>query len=482
MFVEGRYRYALVTTGIIALAVVFVYVMLGFYAHPSADDYCMAHGVHQSGLIPHLVHHYVEWSGRYASNTFYALFGMLFGYGDGYRLLALLMVVGLFVSVLYLLATVLAVRMTSPVLLLVSTGFLMIYLTGMREPAGSLYWSAGALTYQTANMLLLLQLALTIRLFNNRLQAAKRYQLMTSLTVVLVMGIGTHETNIAMVLLLVFVAMLFSLIKASQLKIYWLVMLVLALICIAIVFLSPGNLAREATFPMRHDWLHAINGSISSGLQVMGYWLSSPLLWFSTIAWGILSPGLLREDSRLPAITLPVLVITGLFTLLIPVVLQFPAWWAMGGYPPARTVDWIYFVFLISWFTFTTCVVVYLHQSESLSLKTDTKQTAILVGVAPLLLVVLLAMNGRFYQATGDLFRYASPYKAYMDQRMQTIDRALVHGQLKLAVPEYTGTYPRSIVYNDIRYDPRDWRNVCYADYYGLEGISRVKLPLRGVE
>ena len=63
-----------------------------------------------------------------------------------------------------------------------------------------------------------------------------------------------------------------------------------------------------------------------------------------------------------------------------------------------------------------------------------------------------------------------------MQNRLQLITNAIKNGQYYLTVPEFTGEYPRSIYYNDIRRDPRDWRNVCYADYYGLRGISRAPL------
>ncbi len=42
-----------------------------------------------------------------------------------------------------------------------------------------------------------------------------------------------------------------------------------------------------------------------------------------------------------------------------------------------------------------------------------------------------------------------------------------------LVVEDYQQEYPRTIFFNDIMHDPDHWRNVCYADYFGLEKIKR---------
>jgi hypothetical protein len=65
-----------------------------------------------------------------------------------------------------------------------------------------------------------------------------------------------------------------------------------------------------------------------------------------------------------------------------------------------------------------------------------------------------------------------------MLMRHALIDEAVAREQLSLVVPEYGGKYPRSIYFNDIRRDSRDWRNVCYADYFGLQEIGRSKLQV----
>ena len=50
---------------------------------------------------------------------------------------------------------------------------------------------------------------------------------------------------------------------------------------------------------------------------------------------------------------------------------------------------------------------------------------------------------------------------------------AVASGRQSLVVPDYQREYPRSIYFNDIVHDARDWRNACYAAYFGLQRIRR---------
>jgi hypothetical protein len=99
--------------------------------------------------------------------------------------------------------------------------------------------------------------------------------------------------------------------------------------------------------------------------------------------------------------------------------------------------------------------------------------------VALLLLSVLFTaavlQSQAFNRAKTDLFHHARPYHEHLNERYSLIDAALAGGQRSLVVPDYQGTYPRSLYFNDIMHDPEHWRNVCYADYFGLESIQRAK-------
>jgi hypothetical protein len=84
------------------------------------------------------------------------------------------------------------------------------------------------------------------------------------------------------------------------------------------------------------------------------------------------------------------------------------------------------------------------------------------------------ALDSHAYQlARTDLFHLARPYHDYLNIRYKQIEQAKIDGQRYLIVPDYQREYPQSIFFNDIMRNPNHWRNVCYADYFGLEKIKR---------
>lgn len=461
-----------------SIIVMLVYVLLGHYAHPSADDYCMANGVQSSGLISHLLHHYAEWSGRYASNTLYALYPMIFGFADGYQVMPAAIILLLLLATAFFLSSLFRIRLLLPLNLLIAVSFTAIFILGMRDTASSLYWTAGAMTYQSANILLLLMLGLMIRLHDS--QSAQRGIGVTSglLVAVIILGIGTHETNMMLVTGLVLLAFLLQLHRGWHRSRPWLLLLLVAAISSAIVFFAPGNLARTSTFPMSHDLMRSLEGSYVMGLKTLRIWLGSPLLIVATLLTPFATAKLLSLSQRTFQLSG-----TGLFTLIlvtlaVPFVLQFPAWWAMGGYPPARTVDAIYFVFLVCWLaTIAALSRHYLFSGlQSFQHGPMSGQLMLVFVISSVLFIAAIATNGKFRRAVGDLLYRAGPYHAYILARYRLIEESIERNEFFLTVPEYDGEYPRSIYYNDIRPHPGDWRNVCYARYYGVSAIRRVKM------
>lgn len=457
------------------LAVIAVFVLLGQYAHPSSDDFCLAAGINHNGLLTELWNHYFEWSGRYTGNASYAIYPLMFGLFEGYKYIPVLIIVSLVLAGAFFVSTVFRSRMFSAPVWLSSLGFVVVYLLGLMSPASSLYWMAGALSYQTANILLLVILGLMIQLARRQQQGRPYGMQLVMLLLLVIAAMGANETSmlaISAVSLLGF----FIYIRSGWTRLKpWLLILATTLICFSIVYFAPGNAVRTADFPLRYDLVRAISGSVSVGLKVLGIWLSNPVLIVSSL----LAPFAIIRLARLSAGSIRVknstIVLLLLCTLMLPVVLQFPAWWAMGGWPPARTLDAIYFLFLLGWYATLAAVtlrVVTRAESDSAALHASARVTLALTLLSLLFTAVVLTSPG-LKRVKHDLFETAGPWSDYMQQRYQQVHQAVVNGQLKLSVADYQQEYPRSIYFNDIMHNSRHWRNRCYADYFGLENIRR---------
>ena len=457
------------------LAVVAVFVLLGEFAHPASDDYCMAAGVKREGLITHLSNHYFEWSGRYSGNALYAVYPIMFGLFDGYKYIPAIVITALFMAAVFFLSALFRTRIFARPVLLSSLGFVAVYLLGMLSPASSLYWMAGALTYQAGNILFLVTLGLMIRLVERQKRSQHYFAQLALILMLLVIAIGANETGMLALTAVAMLGFIVHLRSGRALLTPWLVIFIAALICFAVVYFSPGNAIRAADFPLRHDLARAVDGSLSVGFKMLWIWLSSPVVIVSSMLVPFATISLSRSSGRSITVSDTQIVLLLLCTVTLPFLLQFPAWWAMGGWPPARTLDAIYFLFLLSWFSTIGAITLGFAAKDD----SDTARRSLHVYQGFAVMVLSLVFTLAVLKSPGmqrvkyDLFHVADPWHEYMNQRYLQINQATAEGRLYLAVPDYQQEYPRSLYFNDIMHDPRHWRNICYADYFGLEKIKR---------
>lgn len=459
----------------ICLAVVLMFALLAQYSHPSSDDFCMASGVHEQGLIRHLWEHYFEWSGRYTSNALYAIYPVIFGLFQGYKFIPAFVMLALFLATAFCLSAVFRVRIYARAVWLYSLSFLSIFLLGMMSPASGLYWMAGAFTYQSANILFLVFLGLMIRLADRQKGLQKSTGLLAALLLVAALAMGTNETSMLALTGVAFLGVVVHLRSGLTILKPWLMLLAVTLVCFAIVYFSPGNAIRAADFPLRHDLSRSISGSLSIGLKILWQWISNPVLIISSLLAPFAVATLLQLSDRRFTVSKTMTAALILFTFLMPVLLQFPAWWSMGGWPPARTVDAIYFLFLLGWYLSLGAVTVrYLNKGKWQAIVPPYKPAATLLLLLLVILFTAAVLESKAYQlAKTDLFHLARPYHEYLHQRYQQIEQAKADGLRQLVVADYQQAYPRSLFFNDIMRNPDHWRNVCYADYFGLEEIKR---------
>lgn len=451
--------------------VLLLHAALGLYVYPAADDFCMVSGVEQMGFFAYLKQHYIEWSGRYTGNALYGLYPLLFGLFEGYAWLGLLQILAFLAAFAFALASLFDLRMSHPRVVLSSLLLVALYLLGLRHTASSLYWMAGALSYQSANILLLLIVGSAVRF----LRAPRSRVLPICIGVLLVLAMGSNETS--MIVLLLVTALILLLVYRRQAggRSASLALMVLAVGCFLLVFLAPGNAERASTFPLRHDLLRSIDGSLRMGGWTLMVWLTQPVFIVGSLLIAFAAQFLERQSAVALTPGSKTLVLLAAMTLVFPFLLQFPAWWSMGGWPPPRTVDAIFFVFFLCW----TLLV------GGLSLRfmpagvtaagnggVNRLMLPALWGLA-LLFVISVGLNLRLQRAWTDLTQHAPGFAQYMQQRHALIQRSLDNRVYSLEVPAYPGELPRSIFFNDIRPDWRDWRNACYARHFGLGAIQR---------
>lgn len=462
--------------GLVSLAVILLFIALGWYAAPSADDFCMAAGIQEDGLWWHLLNHYMTWSGRYSGNAFYAIYPLLSGgLLDGYKFLPLLLLLSLFTAAAFFLSRLLRRGMNDFPVIIVALLFTAVYVLGLRSPASSLYWMASSLSYLSANILLLVLGGLMIRLFDRQTEGGKTGLLVLASAMVVFLAVGANETGMLLVAGTVTLVMLTKLRHGWRTAHPWVLLFVVAALCSAVVYFSPGNAVRNTTFPDQHNLLFAIKGSLGMGLWTVLTWISNPLFIAATLLTPVLTRLLHRHAKRHWQPHKRHLALLMMATLLLPFLLEFPAWWAIGGWPPVRTVDAIYFPFLGSWLLTVGAITLYFQPTRAAAsgpyLQWRGMATFMLVTV---LFAATIFINGRFQHALMDWQGAATAYDAYLQQRYALLDKMLKQDKRRVIVPAFDGQYPRTTYFNDIVPKSTDWRNVCYAQYFGLKKIMRL--------
>ena len=461
----------------VGAAVVIVFNMLAPYAHPSSDDLCLANGIQRDGLLKHLWLHYQQWSGRYSGNALYGTYPVIFGMFTGYKYIPVVLIISLIAASAFLLSSLFRLKIFDSRVLLPSLCFIAVFLLGMLSPASGLYWMAGALSYQPANIFLLIILGLMFRIAYAQKQQGEYEYTLIVLIIAMAIAIGFNET--AMIALIA-VSLLFVLLhlRAGWSVLWpWAIVLVTALVCFGVVYLSPGNEIRASEFQQGHNIGRAIRGSLDIGGRVLVIWISNPVLLIATLLVPFSVSRLYGASPRSFTISRRWVFAMVVLTLTIPFAFQFPAWWAMGGWAPARTIDAAYFVFLVSWFMTAGGICIYFMNSGKLipDLGTHFPVNAIILLAISILFTITVLNSNSFKLAQLDRAKHAKPWHQYMQQRYALIDKAVNEGRSSLVVPDYDKTYPRTIYFNDIMHNSRDWRNICYAQYFGLQRIKRDK-------
>lgn len=456
------------------ILILLIFMFLSQYSNPAADDFCMAAGITESGALSHLWEHYKQWSGRYSGNALYGLLPLLFGLREGYFLIPILLITSLYLAFSYFLSAIFRLSIFKWQVAAASLCLVCVYMIGMKSTATGFYWMAGALTYQTGNILLLVIIGLSFNLYDRQLTftAHKTYLLLLMTTIFVAMGLN-ETVMLAITCLIIAVNFYIFFSRTASIR-PWLIILTVTLISFCIVYFAPGNEVRSSRFPHRNDILLAISGTWDYGLGNLLRWLSSPALIAASMLSLYFANQLYKSSHRILKVNIKLVIVLFFLILATPFALSFPAWWAMGVSPPDRTNNVIYFIFLLNWFTFITSVLVLIRKHSltkyfiiSINLK------ASFIIIAGVLYILSISASNNYVVALNDLFNNAPFYSEYLNKRYTTIENSLNNSVSSLILPSYNYKYPKSIYFDDITINTGNWSNVCYAKYFNLDQVSR---------
>ncbi|MEO8068588.1 MAG: DUF6056 family protein [Flavobacteriales bacterium] len=442
---------------------------LARYCHPMADDWSYAYQGQAFRLLPWLQGEYLNWNGRYFSNILIGQGPLVLGldalwlYRSVPVLLMLLTVVGAYAFVRSISRGVLSRSDEWTAALL----FFALFIQGMPDIREGFYWYTGAITYQLGNILALFHAARVLR-SQERTWAST---VVDALLLAIVMGCS----EVHMILMVVFHGLLITWRwrRGATIRKNGLWLLAVALLCTVAVVLAPGNAVRSALFTGTHDPLHSLWMSALQSVRFGLTWMSNPVLLLLSFLY---IPAVRSFAQRSPLFAKAFHLKPWMSTLALPAIIflcAFPAYWGTGILGQHRTVNVAYFFFLPLWFINLTVWDVHVFQRKWVRWPRLTQPMLVGVLVAVLGFFNLYGNGGRASRdlVTGKAARFDGQVGArypVLEQARENDDPIVLRA---IADP------PESLYLLELREDPNDWVNQCYALYFGVKGRPVIRAP-----
>jgi len=299
---------------------------------------------------------YTHWSGRYFATFLLSLNPLVIGSVAGYKMMSFLLILLTVFSLYFCIDTIFyKARFLEKTYIVVLSFFAFVLL--MPSVSEGFYWFSGAYTYQTANILTLL-LGSFLIIYNRRQSKA----IFVLAVITLIALIGTNETSMFIsVLILLFISG-YRIIRDKKIPVFLFVLLGVAVICSMVVYFAPGNDFRGLNHSNSHQFLFSFKNSVSETMDLISnWWWIGFFLIFSSykIASDIIWE---KKENNFERIYLnPFFVLLLLFFIIVAGF--FTCFWSLGLYPPLRTLNTIYFYFIIITVYIGVCMAIKLKRA-----------------------------------------------------------------------------------------------------------------------
>ncbi|RIA10269.1 hypothetical protein OE09_2124 [Flavobacteriaceae bacterium MAR_2010_72] len=432
------------------------FLILVFYNHPAADDFCYHFQSYKLGFLESQWHWYTHWTGRYFATFMLSLEPIVTGSFIWYKLIPIVLLLLFFISV-YLLSSKLFKNLTIKALLCITSLIFITYIIQMPSVVQGFFWMPGSISYVLPCILSIFLITGIMRL----IYEPKWSYLLISILLGFII-IGCNETSMLMIDFLIGLIVVYRFYVDQRINRYLLILMLSFILFSLIVIYSPGNAERASNFSNSQDFFNTVLQTSLAVKKYVLHWLTIILLMI-LLFFGYFSSLSDTVTSRLFNVS-PMLVFW--IAIILPFIGFFPGYWTLGGAPPLRTINTIYFFFLIG--------VVYFFMTLFFKFKTNNTNFIKFSNGVNYLLIVMVCLffikSNNVKMAYYDLLGgEAYTYDLELKLRYNTIKTSTQDTIYVMPLQ----TKPTSLYFDDITQDSKDWRNRCYDNYYNHTIIIR---------
>ncbi|HMS33816.1 MAG TPA: DUF6056 family protein [Ignavibacteria bacterium] len=444
------------------------FIILSVYVHPCWDDFEYSEIAYKNGFFHSQYIWYVTWSGRFFSTAVLSsLNPLIYRSILGYKVITLIFILLFIVSVYYLVNEIASGKISIKQKLICTLSFCYLFVSGLPAPELALFWLASTVIYQLANIMMIVLAALFIRLLHNNKEDISK-GLIISVCLLIFAVEGSNE--VSMLTTTIFFAAVFAgnYLFTKKFDNHLFIFASAAVISFLLVYLAPGNDFRLSTNPDSHNLIYSLKNSSVDLFKFILYRIYNlPLLIFTVLFISFyykLLSGKKTEEIKLN--------ISPVYSVLLYLLILFSgifvSYWSLGTATPYRTLNVIYFIFLLGWFLNIMIIIKYLYAKEKLSLNSVPEYAFVLLCLA--VFFSFMKETGSIKLAYRDLLSgKAQIFSSELNERYRNI----YSGTSDTIKIDSLSSIPKSFFYYDIGSDPEGKYNKLQSEYFGKKAIIR---------
>ncbi len=442
------------------------------YAEPTADDFCR--GAVREGALAYVTQQYFAWSGRWAAHAVevFALgrlstpapYPLLIGGVAALQALACFVFLAAFFR-----------HLPRRLIAALTAALCALFWTGHPSVGEGFYWFTGAIEYQLNIALSLLLFAMLIASSDAAASARTRKLGWLLCMPLAVVATSMHELWGCFLCAVLIAGAAGAYRSESSARSLWACCAAASALALIVVLAAPGNQLRAAAYPHRFDLVYSARPAVAQAIKAGSRWIFDLRLWAASALF-VLHPRIAM--SRPPWLRNSGIAWERIAPAVWLALLGFGFWapvFATGGESLGRVLGAVYFLFLIGWFL----TLFVLTRGPAFDHIVSAPLFRPLCSVLLLVFSLSLLATGNARVAVHDLIHRVEPWHQAIHERYRLIQEDLAQGGASVSIPAVPA-WPESYYGNDIASRPSNWKNVCLADYFGIDAV-RLATPTDGV-
>ncbi|HET6990438.1 MAG TPA: DUF6056 family protein, partial [Bacteroidia bacterium] len=453
---------------VICFALIVPFFILAYFDCPSIDDFSFALKKIQLGYWGGQVSAYTQWNGRYFASAILLAHPLAFHSFTLYKLIPVILLSLTIHSIYYFISNCFGM-LNKISRFIFSVVIVFCFLNQMPILAQGIYWEPSSITYHLASIMTLYLSTLIIISFSEPGNFSRMKKITGGFLVLAI--VGSNETSMLAVWLLLLSFLFYYFITERKINKLLLLYFLLTIAGTIIVVLSPGNLIRgtDLFLPDKHQVWFTIKNSFVQGSEYIFSWLFTKqiaVLSLLTVLAAFIRAKFF-ESTRSVALIVSLI---GIFGYLLLCSLFATGLWSNGLIAPERTINVIYWLFIIIWVALLYFAAIYVMIKFPVQQTPDFRPVFV---ISLILFLFTITNSDNYYLACEDLLSG----KAYMFQkeyfgRIKTME--LADDDIEVVFPSYSA-FPKTLfVLDDVQENPDNWSNFEFATYFHQGSVRSV--------